>query len=180
MKRRTVLRSCGVAAALALAGCGDTGTGNGNGEGTTDEEPTTTDAETPTATTPAPTTTPPPSLSGREITVTGSQCGSGEDSATVTFDADAMTVTIEGVIGASDPCHVAEIGAAEYEVATETLTLTVVAVDNTEPGETCASCVGDVSYSVTARFRQRLPARVVVDHDGLNSGTITEATRDGE
>jgi len=210
MKRRTVLRGCGVTIAAGTAGCGgntadgdgdvenadgggnggtadgDGGTENADGDGDTenaddDDAGTKTTDEGRTATTAdggsgdATTTTQrSPSMDEARLTPGESDCLSGEAGATVEFE-DA--VNVEGTISAANPCYSPELDAVSYDAETDRLSITIAAVDNTEDGAMCTSCVGGLQYSVRVTFENALPGAVTVRHEGAESGVVAESTR---
>jgi hypothetical protein len=192
MQRRTVLRGCGVTLAASVAGCGgntadadgdggDGGNAGADGDAgnagnddsrtdTTDDNSTvTTDSGNATTT-----TTEPPSMGEARLTPGESECLSGEARATIEFS-DA--VEVEGTISAPSPCHTPELDTASYDPDTDSLTVTVAAIDDTEDGVMCTSCVGGLQYSVRVPFENALPGAVTVRHEGSESGVVAEATR---
>ncbi|PSQ16941.1 hypothetical protein BRD00_09160 [Halobacteriales archaeon QS_8_69_26] len=146
MKRREFLGSIAAAAGTgALAGClsspggggddGDDGDGGGGGS---------------------------PSVSDRSIETTDAACGSGGD-ASVSYEDES--VLVRGSLSASDPCHHAELKSAEYDAGSDTLTVSVAAVEN-EDADMCSQCVAAVDYEARIEFDGGLPGSVVVEHDG--------------
>lgn len=184
MQRREVLRAAGVLTAGGLAGCGGASVSDGNGDGdepaasTTEERRTTTESESGNdvaATTTATETPSTPSVGAPELTATGSDCLSGEAGATMTFGEGEVTVA--GTIEASNPCHRPELAESGYDERADELSLTVAAVEDTGDGQVCASCVGGIEYALTVPFTHGLPGRVTVVHDGIETGTVAEASR---
>jgi hypothetical protein len=151
-----------------LAGCGS------RGEVADDEE----DAESATRTTadetPA-TTTAPPTLVGTTIEAGETSCGEGRDEASVTFESATAVVSVDGTIGAPNPCHTPTVDAVSYDDEADRLSLTV----GVESGDAiCMECIGDLSYTVTATFEGGLPGRVVVDHAGVESPVAEETSEE--
>lgn len=170
MQRRTVLRTCGAAVTLGLAGCGGNGD-SGNGDGSSNSGNGDGSEDTPTETQ---TTVGPPSMGEASLTAGASECLSGEEAASVTFDGG---VVVEGTVSAPNPCHAPQLGGASYDPATDTLSLTVAAVDDSEEGTMCASCVGGLEYRVTVPFENGLPGAVTVIHDGTEEDVVADVTR---
>jgi hypothetical protein len=110
-----------------------------------------------------------PSVQSRNITTTGSGCGSTTE-ATVTFDGGSSTVSVDGSIMASDPCHVATVERAA--VADGTLTV-VVGVEADDSGA-CQQCLGQVQYEARVAFADALPGTVEVQH--ASQGETTTVT----
>lgn len=184
MQRREVLRAAGAITAGGLAGCGGAGVDGSDGNGTDPtDSATTTTAETRTTTeaeggddaAATTTTSSPPSMGTPELTAGGSDCLSGEEHATVTFGDGS--VTVEGTVAAPNPCHEPELSASSYDEEGDELSLTVAAVEEPESERVCAACVGGIEYTLTVPFENGLPGGVTVTHDGIETGTVAEASR---
>ena len=114
-----------------------------------------------------------PSVQSRNITTTGSGCGSTSEAA-VTFDGDSSTVNVEGSIMASDPCHVATVERAAMSDGTLTVAVGVEADDS----DTCQQCLGQVQYEARFAFADALPSNVEVQHTSQGeTTTVTTASR---
>jgi hypothetical protein len=109
------------------------------------------------------------SVQSRNITTTGTGCGSTSEAA-VTFDGGSSTVSVDGSIMASDPCHVATVERAA--VADGTLTV-VVGVEADDSGA-CQQCLGQVGYEARFAFADTLPSTVEVQH--ASQGETTTVT----
>lgn len=161
MKRRTLLGRAGALGAFLLAGCVGDGTDPG-ANGTPDETPT--DSPTPTPTSDEPT------ITDQTITTVQSGCHSGDsrEHARASFDTDAETVTVSGLLQTSTPCYEAALEAVGYDDATDTLSVDVTA---TSTDEMCVDCVGAVEYEATVSFTGGTPGTVSVSHQGEGVAT---------
>jgi hypothetical protein len=111
-----------------------------------------------------------PNVADHAFTVTGATCGSGDEGS---LSVEEETVTLDGAIGAPNPCHGATLSVGEVERAeggeVESLTLVVT---TTEPeAEFCEQCLGEVSYEGTVTFEGAVPPTVRLVH-----GTGEDAT----
>ncbi len=114
-----------------------------------------------------------PSVQSRNITTTGSGCGSTSEAA-VTFDGGSSTVTVDGSIMASDPCHVATVERAAMSDGTLMVAVGVEADD----ADTCQQCLGQVQYEGRFAFADALPSTVEVQHTSQGeTTTVTTASR---
>ena len=105
---------------------------------------------------------------GESFTASDGDCGSGEDTAEVRFDGDA--VRVDGSLATPTPCHGAAL--ADARLADDGRRL-VVAVRTTDPAsESCVQCLGAVPYEATVRFGAGLPEEVRVEHDGEPVTTV--------
>lgn len=111
-----------------------------------------------------------PSVQSRNISTTGSGCGSTSEAA-VTFDDGSSTVSVDGSIMASDPCHVATVERASMADGT----LTVVVGIEADDSEACQQCLGQVQYEARFAFADALPGTVEVQHASMD-GTTTVTT----
>ena len=155
MRRRT-FGSC----VLALAASGTAGCLGGNaGGGGTDEETTTVAT---------------PALVEQSLSMTGGECGSGQDSASASFGDGSVTLT--GTISAQDRCHVAALGSAAYDADADRLAVTVT---TEKKQDVCAQCIADVSSEASFRFEGGLPGSVVVTHERRGeTRTVLETARE--
>ena len=178
MDRRTFLGSCGVAATISLAGCGGTGESDENGSTPTDDGPTPTDdGSTGVSTseqTVVTTSGSQPRLVGQSIATDETSCGTPDGSATVGFAPGDGSVSIEGVIGASTPCHAATLSSVDYDDASDTLTVTI-GVEST--AQACQECTGRLEYRASLGFIGGLPGRVVVAHGAEDPQTVADVRR---
>ncbi|WP_435344332.1 hypothetical protein [Haloarchaeobius sp. HRN-SO-5] len=152
MERRDLLRRTGaVLATGAVAGCltddADAGSG-GDPDGTG------------------------PELVSRSVETVETGCGT-ENAATVAFDDGNGTVTLQGSISASTPCHVAAIERADFDAESRTLVVVVTAEDDGSDG--CVQCLGQVDYTASFEFAGGLPDSVEVRHASMGE-TTTVAT----
>lgn len=166
MRRRTLLRRSAALGAIAMAGCmgdGDDNPGDGTPTGGDTGSPTDDPTDTPSGITGFGDT-------GIETTDTG--CAEGEDaeSASVTFDADAVSIAVDGVVEASNPCHVASLEGTKYDSEEMVLSVTIAAKPR-DAEEACMECIGGIEYEATLDLEGGLPATVVVRH-----GTGSDAT----
>jgi hypothetical protein len=185
MKRRVLLkRMAALGSAGAVAGClgesngpGGGGTEDGGddggdgGDATPTETPTATPTETPTST---PTETPTPTVASEAIETEATDCLTGDQTAAVAFEADA--VVVDGSIQSPDPCHEATLETVAYDPDADRLTVGVGVADE---GGACQSCLGVVEYRAEIDFEGALPGHVTVEHVGPNgkASAITEASR---
>lgn len=189
MKRRTVLRACGVGVAAGLAGCGST-PADPAAEGTDTDEPTETDTDEPETTTdestgesdgdatPGPDDSSTPAMDSSALSADEGNCGGGMDpSTTVTFDDGALEVVVDGTITAPNPCHRPVLADASYDAETDTLEITV-GIEAPDPEKMCVECVGALEYTASVGFSGALPGSVTVVHDGIERTTVTEETND--
>ncbi|WP_327050932.1 hypothetical protein [Halomicrococcus gelatinilyticus] len=167
MNRRDVLRAGGVAGVGLLAGCidryRDATDAAAPVDGTTG---TTTDAT-------AGTTEGRPTLRNHSFEVLDSGCGTVGGDASLAFDRDAATLTVEGTISGSDSCAVARIASARYEDGA--FTVMVETTRQASEGTACADCITEIRYRATFAFEGALPSSVAVVHDG-QAGRRTVAT----
>lgn len=151
MHRRGLLASVCATIATGLAGClGGRPAGS----------PTSTPADTEES----PTT---PATLSATFAVTGSACGTGEDTASVSFGSE--TVDIEGTIRGSDTCDDASLGDISRE--NETLTVSVVTV-RPEGTPACGQCITDIDYVAEIDPAGPLPRTVTIRHDGETIRTV--------
>lgn len=114
-----------------------------------------------------------PSLQSRNVSTTGTDCGTTSEAA-VTFDGGSATVSVDGTIAASDPCHVATVERAE----TNDGTLTVVVGVAPDDSDACQQCLGQVGYEARFAFADALPSSVEVQHASQgDTTTVTTASR---
>lgn len=141
MRRRTVL--LGMATVTGgLAGClqaqGDPD------DNTTEDDP---ESDVPASSGPESggggTDDPEPTLESRNIETTGSGCSDG-DHGDASVNVGDSSITVEGTIQASDPCHEAIL----QDVALEDRTLSLT-VDVEATGAMCTECVGEIDYEAT-------------------------------
>jgi hypothetical protein len=186
MKRRDVLAGTGALAAAALAGClsdpvgqeppqggttptdsedaggnggstdggndGGGGDGDGNGGGGCGDG------------------TP----SNVSFEVRSVQSGQGENSASVTFDDDE--VTVDGTIGGRNGCYTARL--ASVEQSEGTLRVDVGSYEDKGEDEACIQGLVDIDYVAAIAFDQCLPERVVVEHESLGeTHTVADESR---
>ena len=182
MQRRTLLRRSAALGTIALAGCLANGddSNDGGGETPTDRDDGTDAPGTDTPGSDGPTPSPSPSgVDDSSIETTKTGCA-GEDtgSASVGFDPDTYRVTVEGVLQAANPCHLAALESATYDGDTTVLELVVVATDDPD-AEMCAQCLGAIDYAASVDLDGGLPGTVRVVHGtGENAETVTEVSRD--
>ena len=188
MNRRRLLRALAAGTAAAVAGCTaspDDGAGQ-NGTNATDTigttttttsattasttdgtstEATTTDRTSTETTTTDATGTADVTLASTEFHVVSQDCGQGTDDADVSYESSA--VIVEGVASAANTCYTARLRSATYDAGTDTLTVAVETyVPEENKGKSCAECLVDIQYAVTADFEGDLPGKVVVTHGG--------------
>lgn len=96
-------------------------------------------------------------------------CSTGDETADATIDDD--TLTVEGVIGAPDPCHAAEVVDLVHEDGELTV---VVDVESTlDEGEMCQQCLGAVRYEASIDLDGAELERVRVDHESGDRHTVS-------
>jgi len=170
-------------AAGGVAGClGDGGSSGGDGSDggeddttateTPTEEPTATPTEKPTTT---PTEAPMPTVTNETIETGLTDCMTGDQRASVSFEADR--VVVNGAIQSPNPCHEAALESVEYDPDGDRLTVGV-GVEDTGEGA-CQSCLGMVQYTAEIGFDVALPGHVTVEHvgSGGEATTITETSQ---
>jgi hypothetical protein len=148
MNRRTLLSGLAATGAVLLAGCSSSGGGEG--------PPT--DEQTPAEPSQSPV------LEDTEFAVEDRTSGSERDEATVRFE--APRVVVEGVIWGSDGCKTATLLGSEYDLESNTLTVTVGTTDREgTDDQACTQAIVEIEYTATATFDEGLPGQVVVEHD---------------
>ena len=79
------------------------------------------------------------------------------------FSQSDDTVTVDGSLVASTPCHEAYIDSVGYDSGT--LSLTVGVESNTDPDELCVECLAEIEYEATVDVAEDVTVRSVsVDH----------------
>lgn len=158
MERRALLTAALASSAGALAGCVSRVAGPGGADGEPDgtENTTTTDGTAESGGT---------RLVDTSFEVLGVDCGVETSEATVTRDADAGEVRVEGTLTGSSPCYTASLADAAYGADLDALWVAVVTERRPDAG-VCAQCLAEIRYRLTASFEGGLPARVAVTHDG--------------
>lgn len=153
MRRRAFLASVAVAFGGGCVGRG----GGGDGEDGTGDGGNTT-------------------LVDASLSVTDAGCGTVAESATVSFDSEATSVSVHGTTTAADSCRLARLAASEYDADSGELTLTVETYAASEGP--CTECLTEVDYEATSDFDGGLPDRVVVVHDSrAGRREVVHATR---
>ena len=152
---------------MGLAGCGESGT---DSTGVENRPETATGTETPTGSVSAAAD---PTITG-SITTENAECGSQEGAAGISFDQEEQTVTVDGTISASNPCHEAVLSKARYDAESNAVTVTVTTEST---GEMCQECLGSVEYRATVDFEESLPTDVIVKHGAGDSKTVAETSR---
>ena len=175
MRRRSLLSSLGAATAAGLAGClgdgpqtdgepeddsaGADGDSNGNGDASGGD----------------------PVLVA--ATLSDAACDEPE-TATVTFDEDALEVLVAGCIVGNTGCHVPVLveptleGDEPQNVAGDPLRVRIATVDDSDPDEMCTQVLTDLGYEATFGFEDTLPAAVEVVHETPDSDrTVMTAER---
>ena len=161
MNRRKFLRRTSAVGALGLAGCTGAGNPQDGGDGSDGGDGGAGGDNTTPSDTPTETQTPPPTVTDYDIRTLDSRCQSGDE--TVSINKGDSTVTISGVLTASNPCHEAMLNAVSYTGDSDTLRVNV-GVESTD--EVCVDCVGAIEYEATVEFADGLPASVTVSHQG--------------
>jgi hypothetical protein len=161
MRRRTAVRRTAALGVVGFAGCARDFDGQQEPSTFpgTRESPTTLRGE--------------PSFQVHERNETGDEDLVG--SATVVFDADGPTVTVEGQIIGTDGCSTAVLDAATYDAGADELQVTVATRRATDAGDVCTQPLMAIDYTAGIEFDGGLPGRVEVAHD-VQSGSETVAT----
>lgn len=116
----------------------------------------------------------PPALGEQSLSVTGGECGSGQDDASASFGDGHVEVT--GTISARDRCRGARLASAEYDADADRLSVTV---ETEKVADVCAQCISDVQYEASFSFDGGLPGAVAVSHASRGeTRTVLETTRD--
>lgn len=191
MERRTLLRRSAALGAFALAGClangddGDPDDGDGTGtpppaDGGGGDAPADSPTDAPTdSPTDASTPSAPSGIAGTSIETSDTGCaGSDAPTASVGFDDEGIAVTVDGVLRAADPCHVASLERTRYHADTTVLEIVVTA--EPEEGERmCVQCIGAVDYETVVDLEGGLPGTVVVQHGtGEDATEVARVSRD--
>ncbi|WP_436923223.1 hypothetical protein [Halosimplex amylolyticum] len=204
MKRRTLLRGLSAAGALAATGClsdgpgaqptetdeptgtpeptdadtqsdthGDTVTEpDPDGSDTPSDAPTDTVSETPDS---EPSTTP-SGIADESFSVTGNDCGSQTDEASVSFDEGSGSVTVTGTIWGNDACYTAVL--SDVRLDGGSLTVVVAAESDADTDTACAECITEIDYEATIALDAALPETVTVVHEhGGEDTRVTSADR---
>ncbi|MFT4932812.1 MAG: hypothetical protein ACI91T_002712 [Natronomonas sp.] len=172
MKRRRLLkRMAALGGGGALAGCLETIPGSGDDDAG-DGESTGTPTGNPTAT---PTEEPTPAVASETIETEGTDCMTGDQGASVSFETDR--VVVDGKIQSPDPCHEATLETVEYDPDVDRLAVSVGV--EAAGAEACQACLGVVEYRAEVGFDGTLPGHVTVEHVGADGEptTITEASQ---
>lgn len=152
MRRRAFLASVAVALSGGCLGRGGAGDSNGGNGG---ENPTLVDTS---------------------LSITDAGCGTVEETATVSFDSEATSVSVQGTTTGADSCHLARLAASEYDADSGELALTVETYAASDGP--CTECLTEIDYEATADFDGGLPERVVVSHDSRGERReVTSASR---
>lgn len=115
-----------------------------------------------------------PELVDSSIETTASDCG-GSDQASVTTG--ETTVSIDGVLPASNPCHEAVL--TDVSVSGGDLAVSVGTESTLTEGEGCIDCLGGVAYTVDVELTDATKiVSVAVDH--ANAETHEFDDRDGD
>jgi len=140
MHRRDLLTATAATAVTGLAGClagGSSDDGGGDGD------------------------EPAPAVSSSSIETIATACA-GQDAGDASVTLSDGTVTVEGTIGAPDPCHDAvlqNVGVEDDELRVE--------VGRTAVEGTCTTCTGEIDYRATIQAEDAGGlATCTVDHDG--------------
>jgi len=106
-----------------------------------------------------------PTVSEREIRTNSAECASSPSGGhSISINSRDGVVILAGVISAPNPCHRAELSGAEYDSETDSLTVTVEAVE--EDVDSCQECLGAIDYNADITFSGGMPGEVTVNHDG--------------
>jgi len=98
-----------------------------------------------------------------DFAVTAAECGTEREAASVSFDAEGATVTVEGTTSGPNACYAARLADANYDADADEFTLVVEAYR--EAGaDGCAECIMEVDYEATASFAGEVPGSVAVVH----------------
>jgi hypothetical protein len=149
MRRRVVVSRALALATAGTAGClGGTGSDGDASEG-------------------------PPALVEQSLSVTGGECGNGQDDASASFGDGRVEIT--GTISARDRCQGARVQSATYDVDADRLSVTV---ETEKAGDVCAQCISDVYYEATFSFEGELPGSLVLTHERRGrTRTVLKTTR---
>lgn len=175
MRRRSLLTSLGAATAGGLAGCLASGSQTGGGpddENGDDGDSTDDEGGTPGGT---------PVLIAAALT--DAACEQPE-SATATFDEEAMEVHVAGCIVGNTGCHVPVLVEPTIEdddpqsLHGDPLQVRIATVDDSDPDEMCTQALTDLGYEATFDFEDALPTSVEVVHETHDGDrTVTTANR---
>lgn len=116
------------------------------------------------------------SLAETEFEVLESGGGTRGDEVTVDTDAEARTVTVEGVLTGNNSCYTAELESVEYDGVEDILDVNVRSYEDRDEDEMCAQVIKEIEYRLVAQFKDGLPGRTVVMHNG---DRVAEASHDG-
>lgn len=169
--RRVLLRTLGVATG-GLAGCLRGGDGSGTGTDSDGSAHRTTTTASP---------------AGAELldhtfeTAGGTDPASTEESASVDWGGDSLTVTVTGAISHPSIPADARLADLAYDAGSDALSLRVVAFSPTPTGAgtpTSLPSYTRVEYRFTGEFAERLPARVEVYHGGDAEPVLVDESRE--
>jgi hypothetical protein len=108
-------------------------------------------------------------LSVETAETTDTRCESGEERVTASREGDTLSLT--GVIQASDPCHEAVVDSLTTTDGVPTVTIDVEST--LDEGEMCQQCIGHVSYEVTlVTTAEMADSELKVEHTTGFSDTV--------
>lgn len=110
-----------------------------------------------------PTHTPQGALQRQSFELTDRGCGTGEDTVDIAFE--DHTVVLDGTIGGSSGCYVAEQDDLTYDEAADHLSVNVRSYQP-DDAETCTDCLVDIEYEARYEFDGSAPGEVAVSHNG--------------
>jgi hypothetical protein len=116
------------------------------------------------------------------LDVTDASCRGSDDtdSASITFDAGAGKVVVEGAITTSDLGEVATVSDLAYDDGSGHLAVTIGRRTQDDDGVS-GQCLAIASYEARFRYPEQLPDRVTVTHEGQAGTTeVVSATSDGD
>lgn len=155
---------------------GSTITAPGDGTGTPTDSPTDVHTDTLSETPDSDPSATPSGVASQSLTVSGSECGTQDEAASVAFDRDGGTVTVTGTIWGNDSCYTAVLSAVRLEGAS--LTAVVASESDADPDTACAECITQIQYEATVQLDSALPEDVSVVHEhGDEQSEITSTTR---
>lgn len=122
-----------------------------------------------------------PSLTGSELEVTNSECGTGAEetgytATQATSEDDESLGIVEGTLSGPDGCTTAELGYTSYDTEDDVLVVDVRTARTDD--EACQDCITEVDYRVEATFEGGVAESAEVSHDGVRVDGVGDGIAD--
>ncbi len=123
-----------------------------------------------------------PALTGSELEVTNSECGTGSEEAEYTAtqamsEDDESVGVVEGTLSGPDSCTTAELGYTSYDAEDDVL---VADIRTARTDDACQECITEVDYRVEATFEGGVAESAEVSHDGVRVDGLGVGVEDAE